>query len=123
MGEQQVREVGEWEMNEEQYADVMGALRANDKEHESYNRRLHEHDEAIKELQRTQIQLERLTNAVNNLTEGISEVKSAVQSVDRRVADLEREPSEKWKKITWEIIKAVVLAAAGIAIGYFTKGA
>ena len=44
-------------MNEEQYAKVMGALRANDKEHESYNRRLHEHDEAIKELQENLIKL------------------------------------------------------------------
>jgi len=44
-------------VNEEQYAKVMGALRANDKEHESYNRRLHEHDEAIKELQENLIKL------------------------------------------------------------------
>lgn len=110
-------------MGEKEYADVMGALMANDKEHESYNRRLHEHDEAIKELQRTQIQLERLTNAVNNLTEGISEVKAAVQSVDRRVGELEREPADKWKKVTYEIIKAVVLAAVGVVVGYFIKSA
>ena len=77
-------------MNEEQYAEVMGALRANDKEHESYNRRLQEHAEAIKELQQTQIQLANLTNAVNNLANGIGEVKTAVQSVDKRGADLER---------------------------------
>lgn len=110
-------------MNEEQYAEVMGALRANDKEHESYNRRLHEHDEAIKELQKTQIQLVNLTNAVNNLSRGIGEVKTAVQGVDKRVAELEREPADKWRKITWEIIKAVVMAAVGAGIAVIVKGA
>ena len=110
-------------MNEEQYAEVMGALRANDKEHESYNRRLHEHDEAIKELQQTQIQLVNLTNAVNNLSRGIGEVKTAVQGVDKRVAELEREPADKWRKITWEIVKAVVMAAVGAGIAVIVKGA
>ena len=110
-------------MNEEQYAEVMGALRANDKEHESYNRRLHEHDEAIKELQQTQIQLERLTNAVNNLTAGIGEVKTAVQGVDKRVADLEREPADKWKKASWKIVELLLAGAVGFLISYVSKGA
>lgn len=110
-------------MNEEQYAEVMGALRANDKEHESYNRRLHEHDEAIKELQKTQIQLERLTNAVNNLTAGIGDVKTAVQGVDKRVAELEREPADKWKKATWKALELILAAAVGFFISYLSKGA
>ena len=108
-------------MNEEQYAEVMGALRANEKEHESYNRRLHEHDEDIRKLQETQIQIERLTNAVNNLATGISELKTSVQTVDRRVADLEREPGDKWKKLSYEIVKLVVAAIVGGALAYFIK--
>jgi hypothetical protein len=44
-------------MNDEQYAEIVGALRANEQEHTSYNRRLHEHDEKIEKLQQTQIQL------------------------------------------------------------------
>ena len=110
-------------MNDEQYAEVMGALRANDKEHESYNRRLHEHDEKIDRLQQIQIQLANLTNAVNNLANGIGEVKTAVQGVGRRVAELEKEPADKWKKITWEIIKAVVMAVVGAGIAVIVKGA
>ena len=110
-------------MNDEQYAEIIGALRANEQEHSSYNRRLHEHDEKIDKLQQTQIQLANLTNAVNNLANGIGEVKTAVQSVDKRVGELEREPADKWKKITWEIIKAVVLAAAGAGIAILTRGA
>lgn len=110
-------------MNEEQYADVKAALASNDTEHGSFRRRLNEHDEAIKELQKTQVQLANLTNAVNNLATGISDVKTAVQGVDRRVAELEREPGEKWKKITWEIVKAVVLAAVGAGLAIIIKGA
>ena len=110
-------------MNEEQYAAIVGALRANEQEHNSYNRRLHEHDEKIDKLQQTQVQLANLTNAVNNLANGIGEVKTAVQSVDKRVGELEREPADKWKRITWEIVKAVVLAAAGAGIAILTKGA
>lgn len=110
-------------MNDEQYAEIIGALRANEQEHSSYNRRLHEHDEKIDKLQQTQIQLANLTNAVNNLASGIGEVKTAVQSVDKRVGELEREPADKWKKITWEIIKAVVMAAVGAGIAILTKSA
>ena len=82
-------------MNDEQYAEIIGALRANEQEHSSYNRRLHEHDEKIDKLQQTQVQLANLTNAVNNLANGIGEVKTAVQSVDKRVGELEREPADK----------------------------
>jgi predicted nucleic acid-binding Zn-ribbon protein len=110
-------------MNDEQYAEIIGALRANEQEHSSYNRRLHEHDEKIDKLQQTQVQLANLTNAVNNLASGIGEVKTAVQSVDKRVGELEREPADKWKKITWEIVKAVVMAAVGAGIAILTKGA
>ena len=110
-------------MNDEQYAEIIGALRANEQEHSSYNRRLHEHDEKIEKLQQTQIQLANLTNAVNNLASGIGEVKTAVQGVDKRVAELEREPADKWKKITWEIVKAVVMAAVGAGIAILTRGA
>ena len=110
-------------MNDEQYAEIIGALRANEQEHSSYNRRLHEHDEKIDKLQQTQVQLANLTNAVNNLANGIGEVKTAVQSVDKRVGELEREPADKWKKITWEIVKAVVMAAVGAGITLLTRGA
>ena len=110
-------------MNDEQYAEIIGALRANEQEHSSYNRRLHEHDEKIDKLQQTQIQLANLTNAVNNLASGIGEVKTSVQDVGKRVAELEREPADKWRKITWEIVKAVVMAAVGAGIAVIVKGA
>ena len=108
-------------MTEEQYATIRAELARNEQEHESYNRRLHEHDDALKQITNTQIQLVKLTNSVENLAKGVSDLKAAVSTVDSRVAAIEKEPGETWKKIVWEVLKAVVLAVAGIAIGYFIK--
>lgn len=108
-------------MNEEQYAAVMGQLAANTKEHESYNRRLSDHDEHLSRLDQTYIVLERLTNSVNSLTAGVGDLKTAVQAMDKRVGDIEREPADKWKKATWKIIELVLAAAVGAVLVYFTK--
>lgn len=110
-------------MNEEQYARIVASIESNETEHRSYNRRLSEHDKAIWELQQTQVQLANLTNAVNNLATGMTDLKTVVQTVDKRVADMEKEPADKWKKVTWEIIKAIVLAGVGAAITLLTKSA
>lgn len=104
-------------MNEEQYAEVKANLASNDTEHGSFRRRLDEHDEKIEKLQQTQILLERLTNAVNNLSTGVGELKTTVQRVDSRVAALEQEPADKWKKITWEIVKWAVIGVLAFAAG------
>ena len=109
-------------MNEEQYAEVKGRLMANDKEHESYNRRLADHDEHLTKLDNTFVMLERLTNSVNSLSTSIGDLKTAVQSVDRRVAEIEREPGDKWKKASWKIIELVLAAIVGAAIAVFVKG-
>lgn len=108
-------------MNEEQYAAIREELAANKKEHESYNRRLHEHDEKLEKQGEILMLLERLTNTVKNLSEKMGEVNTTVQGMDKRLDEIEREPADKWKKITWEVLKAVVLAIAGVAIGYFIK--
>ena len=108
-------------MNEEQYAEIRGQLMANDKEHQSYNRRLAEHDKNIEALQQTQIQIANLANAVNNLASGMNDLKTVVQSVDKRVADMEKEPADKWKKVTWKIVELVLAAIVGAVLMYFKK--
>lgn len=108
-------------MTEEQYAAIQADLAANAKEHESYNRRLSEHDDAIRELSKTQLILERLSNAVNNLATTMTEVKSSVQRVDQRVAQLEQEPADKWKKMTWKVVELVLAAVVGAVIMYVSR--
>ena len=109
-------------MNEEQYAEIIGQLAANDKEHESYNRRLAEHSEHLTKLDNTFVMLERLTNSVNSLSSSIGDLKNTVQSMDRRVAEIEREPGDKWKKMTWKIVELILAAIVGAALAVFIKG-
>ena len=110
-------------MNEEQYAEVKAALASNETEHGSFKRRLDEHNDKIEKLQQTQILLERLTNAVNNLSTGVGELRTAVQGVDSRVAKLEMEPADRWKKMTWKVVELVLAAAVGYAISVMMRGA
>ena len=109
-------------MTEEQYAGVKASLASNDTEHSSFRRRLDEHDEKIEKLQQTQILLERLTNAVNSLTTSMVDMKTTLQSVDRRVSEIEKEPADKWKKLTWKIVELVAAAVVGAALAAFIKG-
>lgn len=104
-------------MNEEQYAQIRADLARNEKEHESYNRRLREHDETLKELGKNQVILERLTNAVNNLTSGMTDLKTAVHGMEQRVISIEQEPAGKWKKITYEVLKWAIIGILGFAAG------
>ena len=109
-------------MNEDQYVTFAARLAANDKEHESYNRRLGEHDEHLQKLDQTYIMLERLTNSVNSLTTSVGDMRQTLQGVDDRVAAIEREPGDKWRKLTWKIVELVLAAVVGAAIAVFIKG-
>ena len=110
-------------LNEEQYAELKAKLASNDTEHGSFRRRLDEHDESLKKLSETQVILERLSNAVSNLTASVGEIKVSVQGVGNRLDAIEREPADNWKKITFEIIKYIVIAAIGAGVGIIIKGA
>ena len=102
-------------MNEEQYAEVRAALSANNKEHESYNRRLRDHDEKLERQAEILIVLERLTQTVKSLTDRMGDMSTSMRAIDARLGAIEQEPAEKWKKATWEVIKALLLAALGYA--------
>lgn len=109
-------------MNEEQLIALREEMAANNKEHEAFNRRLKEHDQKLGQLNELTVAISRLTDANVNNTKVLEQVKTSVQRLDARLANIEKEPGEKWKKITFEIVKYVVLAAVGVAAGYFIKG-
>ena len=106
-------------MDEKQYAEIMAQLAANAKEHESYNRRLSEHDEAISKQNEILIVLERLTGSLSALNTTVKRVENTVNSVDSRVAALEREPADKWKKRGFEVLKWAVIGILAFAAGTF----
>ena len=109
-------------MNEEQLIALREEMAANNKEHEAFNRRLKEHDQKLGQLNELTVAISRLTDANVNNTKVLEQVKTSVQRLDTRLANIEKEPGETWKKVTFEIVKYVVLAAVGVAAGYFIKG-
>ena len=108
--------------NEEHIAALREGMAANDKEHESFRRRLHEHDERLSQLSELTIAVRRQGDVMERVVESQKETQESVNRIENRVVQLEREPAEKWKKITYEVMRYVVLAAIGVAVGYFIQG-
>lgn len=108
-------------MDEERYAEIVAKIAANETEHSSFKRRLDEHDTAIREQNKIFIALEKQSNAIESMNISMGRVEKKVDGISGRVDALEKEPAEKWKKITWEIIKYLVLALVGLAAGWFLK--
>lgn len=93
----------------EQVAALRADMAAAEKEHESFRRRLHEHDEGLK-------QLTELTIAINGMAKNISDLVGSVDKMDKRLAAIEAEPAENWKKMAFEVLKYVVLGVIGAIV-------
>ena len=109
-------------MNEDQYAEIRATLAANETEHKSFRRRLDEHDGQLKEQNKIIVAMERQSSAIESMNQSVGRVEKKVDSIDGRVALLEKEPGEKWKKITFEVLKYLVIALLGLAVGYVLNG-
>lgn len=109
-------------MNEEQYADIKAQLSSNETEHLSFRRRLDEHDKLLEKQNDILVVLERQSNNIERLTGSMNRMETSMGSMDKRLGAIEQEPADKWKKVTWEIIKAVLLCAVGYALSFFAKG-
>ena len=75
-------------------------MAANEREHESFRRRLKEHDV-----------MERVVDAQQK-------TQQSIDRVEKRVVDLEREPADRWRKLAFEILKWAVIGALGLIAGY-----
>ena len=108
-------------MNEEQYAEVMAQLASNETEHKSFRRRLEEHDALLREQNKIVVAIEKQSNAIETMNISMGRVEKKVDSLSGRVDAMEKEPGEKWKKVTWEILKYVLLAVVGLVVGLIVK--
>lgn len=108
-------------MNEEQYAEVMAQLASNETEHKSFRRRLEEHDTLLREQNKIVVAIEKQSSAIETMNTSMGRVEKKVDSLSGRVDAMEKEPGEKWKKVSWEIMKYVLLAIAGIVVGLIVK--
>ena len=108
-------------MNEDQYADIRAQLAANEIEHNDFKRRLDNHSESLKKYGEILVIMERQSNAIESMGGAVGRVEKKVDSIDNRVAIIEKEPADKWKKTSWEILKYVLLTIVGLVVGYFIK--
>ena len=67
------------------------------------------------------VTLQRQADAIDSLHEKVDKLTERLVSISGRVSEIEKEPGERWKKISFELIKYIVLAAAGAALGYLSK--
>ena len=106
-------------MNEEQYAEMVAQLASNETEHKSFRRRLEEHDALLREQNKIVVAIEKQSNAIETMNKSMGRVESKVDSLSGRVDAVEKKPGEKWEKVTWEILKYLLLTVAGVVIGKF----
>lgn len=95
---------------------------ANTMEHQSFRRRLDELDQRTQKQNDILITLEKQNNAIENMGQTLVRVEKNVEDVGRRVRTLEGEPGEKYKKISGEILKYVLLALVGMVLGWLFNG-
>ena len=106
-------------MNEDQYAEVVAQLASNETEHKSFRRRLEEHDALLREQNKIVVAIEKQSAAIETMNTSMGRVETKVDSLSGRVDAVEKKPGEKWEKVTWEILKYVMLALLGILVGRF----
>ena len=102
---------------------ILQEIAANNQEHASFRRRLNDVEKQNEKQTEFAIALQKQGNALENMAKSMTSMEKAISSVDNRVGKLEKEPADKWKKISFEIVKYIVLAAVGVAVGYILKGA
>ena len=85
-------------------------------------RRLNDLETNVRQQNGMLVTLQRQADAIDALHEKIDELNGQLRDVSDRLSEIEKEPGERWKKIGFELIKYIVLAAAGAAIGYLSKG-
>ena len=101
--------------NAQQLTELRERMASNDQEHESFRRRLNDHDSKMNCL------IE-LTGSVKSLAVSMDQTRKTVEKIDKRVEAIEREPADKWKKIGFEIVKLVTAALVGAALLKFGIG-
>ena len=95
--------------NAEQLAELRERMASNDQEHESFRRRLRDHDDKVNCL------IE-LTGSVKSLAVSMDQTRRTVEKIDQRVEAIEHEPADKWKKMGFEIVKLIAAALVGAAL-------
>ena len=102
---------------------ILQEIAANNQEHASFRRRLNEVEKQSDKQTDLIVELKEQGNTLKTMTKSLNSMEKTITDVGERVGKLEKEPADKWKKMSFEIVKYIVLAAVGVAVGYILKGA
>ena len=112
-------------MDEHEFLDLRSQVdqetAANKAEHSSFKRRLEALEGAAKERTEMLLAIQRQGDAIENIGKKVGEIAISVSKVESRVDEIENEPADKYKKLTFEVIKYILLAVVGVVVGYFIK--
>ena len=109
------------EVMREQVVMLRAEMAAAEKEHESFRRRLNEHDEALKSLTDLTIAVKSMGQAVSNQADAIKGLSGSMDKMDDRLGKLETAPADNWKKMAFEVVKYVVLFVLGAVCAAVAK--
>lgn len=90
--------------------------------HQAMEHRLDVLEESMKEQNGILVTLQKQADAIESMNEKIDDVADGIKNVVTRIDKIEHEPGERWKQVTFEIIKYVVTAAIGAGVGILIKG-
>ena len=90
-------------------------------EHQSFKRRLDDLEETGKRQNDILVTLQKQADAIETMNGKIDGVASSVEKMSQRVEQIENEPADRWKKMSFEIVKYLILAVLGAFVGYFIK--
>lgn len=109
--------------NDERIEELLKDSAANKAEHQSFKRRFEELEAASKRQNDILLALQRQGDAIENMGKKIDNLTGSINNTAKRLEAIEKEPADRYKKLGYEVVKYIVLAVVGVAVGYFIKGA
>lgn len=108
--------------NDERIDQLLQDSASNTTEHASFRRRLDELEQSGKRQNDILLMLQRQADAIESMGKRIDSMTGSLSSAVKRLEVIEREPGDRYRKLSYEIVKYIVLAVVGVVVGYFIKG-
>lgn len=107
--------------NDERIEELLKDSASNATEHQSFKRRLSELEQSSKRQNDILLALQRQGDAIESMGKKIDSLAGSIDKTAKRLEAIEKEPGDKYKKLSYEVVKYIVLAVLGAFVGYFIK--
>ena len=109
------------QQNDQRINELVKDMAAAKMEHQSFKRRLDDLEETGKRQNDILVTLQKQADAIETMNGKIDGVANSMEKMSQRVEQIENEPADRWKKMSFEIVKYIILAVLGAFVGYFIK--